>query len=193
MTKKKKIAIIVAVVVAVLLIGVFGITYYSLSQFHYYGSGNLPASYEEVKLVLGGDGLYVDQAYFESIGFELEDDVTVHFSGRTKTIPEGISGYDKKAESYNMEYTGRLDLDGAAIVRMNVEFDKSTKKYQLFGDWRYGDCSYDVLMIGNAISVRILKDERFIGVQAYLEQGAKINAEDMTTFAKTIMDNIVEG
>ena len=76
---------------------------------------------------------------------------------------------------------------------MNVKFDKSTKKYQLFGDWRYGDCSYDVLMMENAISVRILKDERFIGVQAYLEQGAKINSEDMTTFAKTIMDNIVEG
>ncbi len=182
MKKSHKIAIIIAVIV---IIGAGIITYYSLSNYAWYGNGGHVEwiKYSEIPVLFGENVLYLNKDYFASIG--LEDDFTldVGFSGRSKTIyNKTVSGYDPKAISYY--YCHKIN----AIVSNDVSFtdlfiDYSKEDYKPSVELEeidYNALKYSIVSNEDNNVLYIRKDNSYLVIR--FQATAHLSEDDFKTY-----------
>ncbi len=143
----KKYKKIILIIVAILLIGVAIITYYSLSNNAWYAKGGNVSwiTYDEARILFGDEALFLSKDYIERNNLNAEGELkNVHFSGRSKTIHNAkVTGYDKKAIEYCFNFSCNIAITNEInLTRLNITFYKEGYKLDGVQEKKYNDLNY---------------------------------------------------
>lgn len=202
MSVKKKIAISVSVILVVAIIVAVIVIAWVMSGLYFAKTGGKMdgVSYEDTRKVFGDDSLFVDEKYFDDIGFEISSaKYSINFSGRNDTLKNNeITGYEDKAKSYNADYSGEYAVnDDWILTEIVIEYNKKADP-AFETDEEYDGYDYNLFCEGQMIHLNVIKDGHrlYIGARFdYVLSEGQLPAGPDTEFAKafsqSLMDKIV--